>query len=79
MAVLRSASGPTCRLGCDSAGDVSEDAGRVSITGHLMAKRTPTTKHRLIRCAPSAAAPGVVVLVTPQTPRPGKGRGDGGS
>ena len=54
MAVLRSASGPTCRLGCDSAGDVSEDAGRVSITGHLMAKRTPTTKHRFIRCAPSA-------------------------
>jgi hypothetical protein len=53
MAVLRSASGPTCRLGCDSAKDVSEDASRVSTTGHLMAKRTPATKHRLIRCAPS--------------------------
>jgi hypothetical protein len=39
---------------CDFAADVSEDTGRVSITGHLMANRIPTTKHRLIRCAPSA-------------------------
>jgi hypothetical protein len=35
------------------AGDVSEDASRVSITGYLMVKRRPTTKHRLIRCSPS--------------------------
>jgi hypothetical protein len=54
MAVLRAASGRTCRLACDSAKDVSEDASRVSTTRHLMAKRTPATKHRLIRCAPSA-------------------------
>lgn len=54
MPVLRSASGLTCRLGCDSARDVSEGGSRVSNSRHLMAKRTPTTRHRLIRCAPSA-------------------------